>query len=331
MAPALLDDKTIQRRFVGSWRYNISVEQFNLEAWSQGFMVGALIFMSGVTLANMGRRLLHKLILLELLLAVLHGTFCFMTFDGYGWYVSGTAVLLYCSWILHDIIAWMKNKAFFSRWLNRFYIGTLILVTPYWILESYANFAFVNNINTLFTKTRPLEALFRDPWWIFTCCNLVWNIKTRYDFGFINLIRICPRFGVMLLSMAVSIVFLTVDVLSTVVSMGGQVGVNPWWKLSLVFKCFCDTIILDDFRSTLDKLRAHVFETPQPLQPIAHCGREWPKFGANDVVHGLDSSPAAASRSAMHMYSGVGRHRGSRIGKKAFRTPAWDLPQTWPP
>lgn len=37
-----------------------------LEAWAQGFMVGALIIMSCITLANMRRGvLLHKLILIE--------------------------------------------------------------------------------------------------------------------------------------------------------------------------------------------------------------------------------------------------------------------------
>lgn len=30
--------------------------------------------------------------------------------------------------------------------------------------------------------------------------------------------------------------------------------INPVWKLALVFKCFTDTIILDDFKTTLDKL-----------------------------------------------------------------------------
>jgi hypothetical protein len=37
-----------------------------LEAWGQGFMVGALIIMMCITLANMRRRvLLHKLIFIE--------------------------------------------------------------------------------------------------------------------------------------------------------------------------------------------------------------------------------------------------------------------------
>ena len=37
-----------------------------IEAWAQGFMVGALIIMACVTIANMRRKvLLHKLILVE--------------------------------------------------------------------------------------------------------------------------------------------------------------------------------------------------------------------------------------------------------------------------
>ena len=41
-----------------------------LEAWAEGFMIGALIIMSCITLANMRRGvLLHKLILLEVCFA----------------------------------------------------------------------------------------------------------------------------------------------------------------------------------------------------------------------------------------------------------------------
>lgn len=40
--------------------------KLTLEAWSQGFMIGALFIMCGITLANMRRgNLLHKLILIE--------------------------------------------------------------------------------------------------------------------------------------------------------------------------------------------------------------------------------------------------------------------------
>lgn len=43
-----------------------AINRVTLEAWSQGFMVGALIIMIGITLANMRKHvLLHKLILIE--------------------------------------------------------------------------------------------------------------------------------------------------------------------------------------------------------------------------------------------------------------------------
>jgi hypothetical protein len=34
------------------------------------------------------------------------------------------------------------------------------------------------------------------------------------------------------------------------------VGINPFWKLSFVFKCLTDSVILDDFKTALDRLRA---------------------------------------------------------------------------
>jgi hypothetical protein len=43
-----------------------------LEAWSQGFMVGALIIMAAITISNMRRGvLLHKLILIEVRFLIL--------------------------------------------------------------------------------------------------------------------------------------------------------------------------------------------------------------------------------------------------------------------
>jgi len=48
-----------------------------LEAWAQGYMVGSLIIMAAITIANMRRGvLLHKLILLEVgdVLSIPHGT-----------------------------------------------------------------------------------------------------------------------------------------------------------------------------------------------------------------------------------------------------------------
>lgn len=46
----------------GDWRAHASPEDFILEGWSEGFMVGALIIMACITIANMRSKvLLHKL------------------------------------------------------------------------------------------------------------------------------------------------------------------------------------------------------------------------------------------------------------------------------
>ncbi|KAI1909717.1 hypothetical protein LOZ39_004989 [Ophidiomyces ophidiicola] len=263
-----------------------------LEAWGQGFMVGTLIFMAAITVANMRRRvLLHKLILAELLLGIGHGTFIFFHEPVYGWYLSCTAIGLNMSWSLHNVIAWMKNRPFMSRRVSLVYIGTVVLVQPYWVLEIYANFAYFNNINTLFLKTRPWEPLFRDPWWIYTTCNLFWVIKSQYNFKISELLRNGPRFGVMLVAMCISIIFIFLDILSVLHVLKGALptGINPFWKvrltlfysvlfyfrphrpripyifltppqLSFVFKCLCDAVVLDDFKTALDRLRDYWLE-----------------------------------------------------------------------
>ena len=53
------------KRFDGSWKHDLPTEGYVLESWSQGFLVGALVMMMGVTISNMARTLLHKLILIE--------------------------------------------------------------------------------------------------------------------------------------------------------------------------------------------------------------------------------------------------------------------------
>lgn len=91
---------------------------------------------------------------------------------------------------------------------------------------------------------------------MFTTCNLVWNIKHHYSFSILELIKSSPRFGILLLSMCLSVAFIVVDVLAvtSVLKIG---GINPFWKFAFVFKCFTDTIFLDDFKTVLDRLWEH--------------------------------------------------------------------------
>jgi hypothetical protein len=73
-----------------------------------------------------------------------------------------------------------------------------------------------------------------------------------------EIVRISPRFGVMLVAMLLSITFVVLDVLSVTgaLKVAGTTGINPFWKLSFVFKCLTDSVILDDFKMALDRLRA---------------------------------------------------------------------------
>lgn len=50
----------------GDWRDSDNIESFIVEGWGEGFLLGALLIMSVITIANMRRGvLLHKLILME--------------------------------------------------------------------------------------------------------------------------------------------------------------------------------------------------------------------------------------------------------------------------
>jgi hypothetical protein len=160
------------------------------------------------------------------------------------------------SWTLHNIIAWTKNKPFLSTLASRVYIVTITLAQPYWVLEIYANFAYFQNQNDLFLKTRPLEPLFRwdwhrrtwewgehrwlthdefrDPWWIFTACSLLYEIKKSYELKVLDLVRVSPRFGLMLISMTLSIFFIIVDTCSVLNLFPTSLptGIEPFWKVS---------------------------------------------------------------------------------------------------
>jgi hypothetical protein len=88
----------------------------------------------------------------------------------------------------------------------------------------------------------------------------------------------------MLLSMGISIAFTIVDTCAVLRAypLGFPTGIEPFWKvcprllrrlagrvlirlqLAFIFKCLSDTIILDDFKTTLDRLGGRFF--PDPLQ-----------------------------------------------------------------
>ena len=62
----------------------------------------------------------------------------------------------------------------------------------------------------------------------------------------------------MLGALLLSVIFIVLDVLSVTSVLSGvlPIGINPFWKLSFVFKCLTDSVVLDDFKTALDRLRA---------------------------------------------------------------------------
>lgn len=175
----------------------------------------------------------------------------------YGWWLSTAAIGLHISTQLHSVIAWMKIRPFMSKRASRIFIGSVIVVQPYWILEIFATFTYFNDINSwLFPKTRPIETAFRDPWWVASCGKLLWVLKSHYDLTLKEVVTISPRFAIMIAAMVLSVAFVILDILSVTDTLTDAlpVGVNPFWKLALVFKCLTDIIILDDFKTALDRL-----------------------------------------------------------------------------
>ena len=101
------------------------------------------------------------------------GTFCFMTFKGYGWYLSSTAALYYISCWLHNLVAWLKIRPFFRgsnaifsqptcKIITRVYLVTLCLSAGPLVFQIFNDFRFFNDINgTLYPEVRPYETLMR--------------------------------------------------------------------------------------------------------------------------------------------------------------------------
>ena len=258
------------------------------------------------------------------MLALWHGTFIFIHDPYYGWYLSATATLLFISYFLHNVVAWLKIRPFLPPWGSKLYIITLLCVQPFWVAEAWSNFSYFNSLGSdANVRMRPWEALVRDPWWIFTTWKLVSAIKQTYGFRILTLCRINSRFGIMLLCMFLSIAFLVTDVLITALHLSASAGINPYWRFALVFKCASDTIFLDDFKSVLDAIVYRKFSSASVNGHVrrgsavgSHDGRKRSHSGGGEEYIECASAPSPSFSSPE-----PGPSNGKRKLKSRFLDP----------
>lgn len=88
--------------------------------------------------------------------------------------------------------------------------------------------------------------------------------------------------------MTLSIVFIIIDLLSVtpVIPIG---VINPFWKLAFISKCLTDTIVLDDFKTALDKLSRH--RRSQLLPFDALMSKQW--LSGGPIIDQERASPSS--------------------------------------
>jgi hypothetical protein len=98
--------------------------------------------------------------------------------------------------------------------------------------------------------------------------------------------------------MTLSVGFIIVDILSvtSVFSSTLPEGINPFWKLAFVFKCFTDTIILDDFKTALDKLKQYRLERIGSATAMSLASDGNPRPNLAGMRRGTDWQPWNESR-----------------------------------
>lgn len=138
---------------------------------------------------------------------------------------------------------------------------------------------------------------------------LLYQIMRHYRLPFYTIIFLSPRFGILLLSMLVSLVFIVLDIISVTGGLNASLaeGLNPFWKMAFVFKCLCDSIVLDDFKTALDRLMRHKMrrEGFGPREGPACChGDALSSVATSDTGCSPTSSPTSTTSSRSVMYRG---------------------------
>lgn len=126
-----------------------------------------------------------------------------------------------------------------------------------------------------------------------------------YSLNVIKLVQKSPRFGILLAAIALALGFTIVDIISSIVpGLSLTDGINPYWKLALVFKCLTDNIMLDDFKSVLQRLGAVKLDgTSNAMQPnsLNMSADEKLKVGGDeDETHQVEHSSYGFHRASTY-------------------------------
>jgi len=118
--------------------------------------------------------------------------------------------------------------------------------------------------------------------------------------------------------MLLSLAFTLLDILSVtnVFKKGLPAGIDPFWELAFVFKLLTDTMVLDDFKSALDRL--HAIKMAQLSEADGHQ--------LMTVYSGAPSTSTALSES--RLLTGCGPLSGGG-GAKKENNPRVAISSTW--
>lgn len=179
------------KAFHTDWRSETNASGLILEAWGEGFLVGCLVVMACVTVANMRRGiLLHKLILLEVSINIYpeqHSMLMIvrlapprdtsrdlLLYDLPGPRLVPLRYSVAALHLLHrpqhrcldqDQTVRFDGRVLFgpraAHIVSRVYLWTLALSWVPNLLQIVCNFLFFNGIYNLYERIRPTEFLFR--------------------------------------------------------------------------------------------------------------------------------------------------------------------------
>ena len=142
---------------------------------------------------------------------------------------------------------------------------------------------------------------------------LFYIVSKCYNVKIWKMIRKAPRFGILLAAIILAMAFTTMDIAASIFPrLSPTDGINPYWKLALIFKALTDNIMLDDFKSVLQRLGAMKLDGTEAMRTNSLNITPDEKAGAADdeydVVTIDEPQPSPVSKSSSERSSRSSRY-----------------------